>query len=93
MSFKHIRLFLLIAVLTLTAQPAFTSTIVPGAPSLSPATTTTTRTTPTKSAQQRYRRCRERCYREYRLCTRGVVPPGAARCRARLRNCLRRCYR
>ena len=35
--------------------------------------------------------CRTRCLRAYRLCQRGIVPPNVARCRERLRHCLRRC--
>jgi hypothetical protein len=39
----------------------------------------------------RRNRCRERCLRQYRQCTRGVANPTQARCRQRYRQCLRRC--
>jgi hypothetical protein len=38
-------------------------------------------------------RCRERCQREYRQCTRGIANPTQARCRQRYNQCLRRCRR
>jgi len=38
-------------------------------------------------------RCRERCLRQYRQCTRGVASPSQARCRQRYNQCLRRCRR
>ncbi|HEX8422046.1 MAG TPA: hypothetical protein VF634_01480 [Pyrinomonadaceae bacterium] len=38
-------------------------------------------------------RCRERCQRQYRQCTRGVANPSQARCRQRYNQCLRRCRR
>ena len=41
----------------------------------------------------RYSRCRERCRRQYRQCTRGVANPNQARCRERYRRCLRTCRR
>ncbi|HEY0097445.1 MAG TPA: hypothetical protein VGB76_00710 [Pyrinomonadaceae bacterium] len=41
----------------------------------------------------RRNRCRERCLREYRQCTRGVANPSQARCRQRYNQCLRRCRR
>ncbi|HEV7905944.1 MAG TPA: hypothetical protein VGO96_19040 [Pyrinomonadaceae bacterium] len=39
----------------------------------------------------RRNRCRERCQRQYRQCTRGIVGPKAARCRQRYNQCLRSC--
>ena len=39
----------------------------------------------------RRNRCRERCLRQYRQCTRGIASPKQARCRQRYRQCLRRC--
>jgi hypothetical protein len=39
----------------------------------------------------RRNRCRERCQRQYRQCTRGVANPSQARCRQRYNQCLRRC--
>lgn len=41
----------------------------------------------------RRNRCRERCQRQYRQCTRGVANPSQARCRQRYNQCLRRCRR
>ena len=41
----------------------------------------------------RRNRCRERCQRQYRQCTRGIVNPSQARCRQRYNQCLRRCRR
>ena len=41
----------------------------------------------------RRNRCRERCLRQYRQCTRGIVNPTQARCRQRYNQCLRRCRR
>ncbi|HYO99925.1 MAG TPA: hypothetical protein VER76_07025 [Pyrinomonadaceae bacterium] len=41
----------------------------------------------------RRNRCRERCQRQYRQCTRGIVNPNQARCRERYRRCLRTCRR
>lgn len=91
MKHKYIRLSLLIVVLTLTSQPSLASAA--DLSGQSPAHATITARTISTSSAQRNRRCRARCNREYILCTRGIVPPGRARCRARLRNCLRRCER
>lgn len=44
-----------------------------------------------RRSTRRNNRCRERCLRQYRQCTRGFVGPKAARCRQRYRECLRRC--
>ncbi|HEX8458348.1 MAG TPA: hypothetical protein VF656_13695 [Pyrinomonadaceae bacterium] len=44
-----------------------------------------------RSTATRYRRCRERCSRQYRQCLRGVVRPDRARCARRYRDCLSRC--
>ena len=51
-----------------------------------------TRQQPRRSSQ-RYRRCRERCLRQYRQCLRGVANPNQARCRQRYNRCLRTCRR
>ena len=45
------------------------------------------------SRPTRRNRCRERCQRQYRQCTRGIVNPAQARCRQRYNQCLRRCRR
>ena len=84
MKTRRTRFSFLILALALTAQLSLVSPPVQ-AESASHRTTAT--------ATLRGRRCRARCIRQYRLCTRGIVPPRVARCRERLRRCLRRCGR
>jgi len=80
------RFTFLILALALTVQLSFVSTPVQ-------AKTTNLFATATVKAGQRNARCRRRCYRNYQLCLRGIVPPGVARCRQRLIRCLRHCGR
>lgn len=54
-------------------------------------TTTETRIIRNQPLPRGRGRCRQACNRAYRLCQRGIAPPHIARCRERLRRCLRRC--
>ncbi|HEX8472483.1 MAG TPA: hypothetical protein VF666_00480 [Pyrinomonadaceae bacterium] len=80
-----------ILALVLVSQMAFVVPTVQASQHENHTSTTTTTTTTRRVNTQRTSRCRTRCNRDYRLCMRGIVNPNAARCRARLRNCLRRC--
>ena len=89
------RFLLTIMGMALAAQLAF---VVPTARAGQNANSSTTTTTTTTTVTRRRGRggvvaCRQRCWREYRLCTRGFAPPHIARCRERLRRCLRGCQR
>ena len=93
MKIKRIHSALLITVLALTAQLSFAAPSAVDNQSLFYAAATAKRANLTTTQNERWsRRCRRRCNQEYRLCLRGVAGPNAARCRARLRRCLRRCY-
>lgn len=90
---KRIHSALLVMVLALTAQLSFAAPTGLTEQSLFYTTATAIRATPASTQrQQRSWRCRRRCNQEYRLCQRGVAGPNIARCRQRLRRCLRRCY-
>lgn len=90
MKSTRVRFSLLIVALALSTQLSYVSAS-PLAGQNANSSTTVTTTTRTTTYNRRRSRCTQNCNRAYRLCTRGIAPPHVARCRERLRRCLRRC--
>jgi hypothetical protein len=95
----HGRLFIALALLTLTAQlflfaaPPARATVQQNTNTNTTSTTAETHGDHSAMRPTRRNRCRESCSRQYRQCLRGVANPNQARCRQRYNQCLGRCRR